>query len=85
MAATPDRAQIRAALALEDPAVSSFLDCETGNVVQIIEGDDSPANHVLSDQIMEGVGTRYRYIPGGNAAADDAAVAAWLSGEGLAP
>jgi hypothetical protein len=32
---------------------------------------------------MDGYGDRYRYIPGGNAVADDAAVAAWMEAEGI--
>lgn len=83
MAATYDRADIRAALALTDPAVSSFLDLETGKVVKIVEGDTSPENSQLSDAVMEGYGDRYRYIPGGNAAADDAAIDAWMEAEGI--
>lgn len=84
MAATYHRDQIRAALALTDPAISSFLDLQTGKVVSITEGDQSPANQELSALIMEGYGDRFRYIPGGNPAADDAAVSAWLENEGLA-
>jgi len=38
VAGTYNRDQIRAALALTDPAVSSFLDLQTGNVVSITEG-----------------------------------------------
>ena len=83
MAGTYHRAQSRAALALSDPAVSSFLDLQTGNVVSITEGEQSPANQELSALIMESYGDRFRYIPGGNPAADDAAVSAWLENEGL--
>jgi hypothetical protein len=32
---------------------------------------------------MDGYGDRYRYIPGGNTAADDAAIDAWLEAEGI--
>lgn len=78
-----DREQIRAALALSDPAVSSFLDLQTGTVVRITEGDASPENARTSDAVMESYGDRYRYIPGGNPAADSAAVDAWLENEGL--
>jgi hypothetical protein len=78
-----DREQIRAALALDNPAVSSFLDLQTGVVVQITEGDTSPENQRVSEAVMESYGDRYRYIPGGNAAAGDADVAAWLENEGL--
>lgn len=84
MAATYNRDQIRAALALTDPAISSFLDLQTGNVVSITEGDPSQTNQELSALIMESYGDRFRYIPGGNPAADDAAVSAWLENEGLA-
>ena len=83
MAGTYNRDQIRAALALTDPAVSSFLDLQTGNVVSITEGDPSPATQELSALLMESYGARFRYIPGGNPAADDAAVSVWLENEGL--
>jgi hypothetical protein len=78
-----NREQIRAALALSDPAISSYLDLETGAVVQIDEHDTSPANEHLREQVMAAYGDRYRYIPGGNPAADDAAVTSWLEAEGL--
>lgn len=84
VAGTYNRDQIRAALALTDPAVSSFLDLQTGHVVSITEGDQSPENQQLSALIMESYGDRFRYIPGGNPAADDAAVSVWLENEGLA-
>jgi hypothetical protein len=32
---------------------------------------------------MESYGDRYRYISGGNPAADDAAVTTWMEAEGL--
>lgn len=80
---TYNREQIRAALALTDAALSSYLDLETGEVVQINETVSSPANDQLRDQVMDSYGDRYRYISGGNQSADDAAVAAWLEGEGL--
>lgn len=83
MAATYDRAQIRAALALTDPAISSYLDLETGQVIQINETDDSPATEQTRNQVMDGYGDRFRYIAGGNPAADDAAVATWMEAEGL--
>ena len=83
MAATYNREQIRAALAQTDPALSFYLDLETGSVVRIDETDNSPATDQLRDQVMEGYGDRYRYISGGNPGADDAAVAAWLEAEGL--
>jgi len=83
VAATYDREQIRAALVQNDPALSFYLDLETGAVVTINETESSPENDHLRDQVMEGYGDRYRYIPGGNASADDAAVTAWLEAEGL--
>ena len=84
MAATYNTEQIRAALALTDPAISSYLDLETGQVVQINESDSSPATETLRNQVMDGYGDRYRYIPGGNSAADAGAVANWMEAEGLA-
>ncbi len=78
-----NRAQIRAAMELQDPAIASFLDLESGTVVQVIEGDSSPAGEFLRTQVMASYGDRYRYIPGGNPAADDDAVAVWLEAEGL--
>ena len=83
MAATYNREQIRAALAQNDPALSFYLDLNSGEVLRINETDDSPENSQLRDQVMDGYGDRYRYIPGGNASADDAAVAAWLEAEGV--
>ena len=83
MAATYNREQIRAALAQNDPALSFYLDLATGTVVRIDETDSAPANEQLRDQVMEGYGDRYRYISGGNPAAADAAVAAWIEAEGL--
>jgi hypothetical protein len=83
VAASYNREQIRAALAQSDPALSFYLDLETGSVVKIDETDSSPENERLRDQIMEGYGDRYRYISGGNPAADDTAVSAWMEAEGL--
>jgi len=83
VAATQNREQIRAALAQNDPALSFYLDLETGDVIKISETDSSPENEQLRDHVMEGYGDRYRYIPGGNASADDGAVTAWLEAEGL--
>ena len=83
MAGTYNREEIRAALAQTDPALSFYLDLETGRVVRIDETDSSPTNEQLRDQVMEGYGDRYRYISGGNTSADDAAVAAWMEAEGL--
>jgi hypothetical protein len=83
VAASYNREQIRAALALADPALSSYLDLETGQVIQINETDTSPATEELRNQVMESYGDRYRYISGGNPSADDDAVATWMEGEGL--
>lgn len=81
--ATYDRDTIRAALALADRAVSSYLDLQTGEVVHINETDSGPNVERLREEIMAAYGDRYRYISGGNPQADDAAVTAWLEGEGL--
>ena len=83
MGAIYNREQIRTALAQNDPAVSSFLDLNTGEVVHLIEGDSSPEQSALSEAVMESYGDRFRYIPGGNDAADVAAVEAWFEAEGL--
>lgn len=81
--ATYNREHIRAALALTDPAISSYLDLQTGNVIQINETDSSPETEQQRDAIMAAYGDRFRYISGGTPAADDAAVTAWMEGEGL--
>ena len=83
MAAAYNREQIRAAMALTDPAVSSYLDLETGQVLQINETDRSPATEQLRTQVMDSYGDRYRYISSVNPAAHDTAVATWMDGEGL--
>jgi hypothetical protein len=83
VAATYDRDQIRIALTQNDPAISCYLDLETGTVVNIDERDSSPATEQLRNQIMDGYGDRYRYIPGGNTGADTDAVNSWLEAEGL--
>lgn len=83
MAATYDREQIQAALAQSNPAVSCYLDLETGSVVTIDEQDASPETEQLRDAVMAAYGDRYRYISGGNTDADGAAVQEWLSLEGL--
>ncbi len=85
VAAKLDRTQIKSALALSDPAISSFLDLQTGMVVDLIEGDTSPAQVELSQQVMDGYGDRFRYIPGGNANVDAAAIDSWLEAEGITP
>jgi hypothetical protein len=81
--ATYNREEIRAALALTDPAISSYLDLETGLVVRIDENDTSAENEQLREQVMAAYGDRYRYISGGNPSADADAVTAWMEAEGL--
>jgi hypothetical protein len=83
VAATHDRDQIRIALTQNDPAISCYLDLETGTVVHIDERDSSPDTEQLRNQIMDGYGDRYRYIPGGKAGADAGDVSSWLEAEGL--
>ena len=83
MAAAYNREAIRAALAQTDPASSFYLDLDTGDVVKVDETDSSPATEELRNRIMDGYGDRYRYIPGGNAGADESAVAAWMEAEGI--
>jgi hypothetical protein len=83
VAATYNREQIRAALALTDPAISSYLDLETGLVVQINENATSDEIEQLREQVMAAYGERYRYISGGKPSADADAVAAWIEDEGL--
>ena len=83
MAPTYEREQIRAALAQNDPSLSMYFDLETGTVVRIDESDTSAAMEALRNEVMDKYGDRYRYIAGGNSAADDAAVTAWLEAEGL--
>lgn len=83
MAGNYDRSQIRAALAEMDASRSFYLDLETGAVLAVPDTDPSPEAEDLRNRVMDGYGDRYRYIPGGNAEADDAAVAIWLEAEGL--
>lgn len=83
MAVSYHRDEIRAALAETDPNFSNYLDLESGHVVRINDTDNSPDTEQLRNQIMEGYGDRYRYIPGGNSNPDDAAVQTWLEAEGL--
>ena len=83
MAMDYNREQIRAALTLTDPAISSYLDLQTGNVVHIDETDDSAQTEKLREAVMAAYGDRYRYISGGNPAADDHSVTIWMEAEGL--
>lgn len=71
------------ALAETDASFSNYLDMETGEVLRINDTDESPATQEIRNKIMDGYGDRYRYIPGGQATPDDAAVQAWLDAEGL--
>ncbi len=77
------REQIRNALALSNPALSSYLDLQTGDVVQIDDTSTEAAQVELRDQVMMAYGERYRYISGGNAGATDADVQSWMDQEGL--
>lgn len=83
VAVSYNRDQIRAALAETDPNFSFYLDLETGNVIKVPDTDPSPEADALRNQVMEGYGDRYRYIPGGNPTPDDAAVQSWMEAEGL--
>ncbi len=83
MAVSYNRDQIRAALAETDPNFSNYLDLESGEVSRIQDTDESPETEQLRNQIMDGYGDRYRYIPGGNPAPTDADVQSWLESEGL--
>ena len=83
MAATINHSDIRAALAASDAERSYYLDLETGQVLAIHDTDPAPDAEELRNRVMEGYGDRYRYIPGGNVSADDAAVGVWLEAEGI--
>lgn len=78
-----DKEQIKVALAETDPGFSNYLDLETGKVIRMNDTDESPDTVQVRNQVMEGYGDRYRYIPGGNASPDDGAVQAWLDAEGI--
>ncbi|MCS6888529.1 MAG: UPF0158 family protein [Chloroflexus sp.] len=84
MAANINREQIRAALAETDPAVSFYLDLNSGEVLRVPDTDPSAEAEALRNQVMEGYGDRYRYIPGGKTNPTDADVQEWLEAEGLA-
>lgn len=83
MAAAYNQSAIRAALAMSDPVMSSYLDLESGSVVTMDDTATDPATESKRNEVMAQYGDRYRYISGGNAAADDAAVRQWLEAEGL--
>lgn len=83
MAVSYNRDQIKAALAETDHAYSSYLDLETGQVVRVPDTEDTPEAEALRNQVMEGYGDRFRYIPGGNPAPSDTDVQSWLEAEGL--
>mgnify|MGYP007064734782 CR=1 FL=1 len=83
MAAPLDRDQILQALRMTDTAKSCYLDLESGNVIVTDDTATDPETEAQRNAIMEGYGDRYRYVSGGNPDADDAAVTAWLEGEGL--
>jgi hypothetical protein len=73
-----DREQIRVALTETDDTYTNYLDLQTGNVIRVHSSDEATLNEIRAE-----FGDRYRYIPGSNAAADDAAVQTWLEAEGL--
>jgi hypothetical protein len=83
VAGSYNREQIKAALAASDPAYSYYLDLETGEVVKVPDAEQSAAAEAVRNQVMEGYGDRYRYIPGGNAAPVEADVQSWIDAEGL--
>lgn len=78
MAVTYNREQVRAALTETDDNYTNYLDLNTGEVVRVHSSDEDKLNEILAE-----FGDRYRYIPGSNPEADDAAVQAWLEAEGL--
>ena len=83
MAVSFNRDQIRAALAETDPAYSCYLDLQTGEVIKVPDTEESAEADALRNQVMEGYGDRYRYIPGGNPSPTDADVQGWMEAEGL--
>jgi hypothetical protein len=83
VASSYNREQIRAALAETDPACSFYLDLESGEVLRVSDTEATPEAEALRNQVMEGYGDRFRYIPGGNEAPTDADVESWLEAEGL--
>ena len=83
MAVSYKRDEIRTALAETDPAYSFYLDLETGQVVKVPDTEESAEADALRNQVMDGYGDRFRYIPGGNPAPSDADVQSWLDAEGL--
>jgi hypothetical protein len=78
VAVTYNREQVRAALTETDDNYTNYLDLNTGEVVRVHSSDEDKLNEILAE-----FGDRYRYIPGSNPEADDAAVQAWLEAEGL--
>ena len=83
MAAPINRSHILNALRMVDSSKSSYLDLETGMVLQVDDTASDVATEAQRTAIMEGYGERYRYVSGGNAVADNDAVQTWLDGEGL--
>ena len=83
MANTFDHDQIRAALAETDPAYSFYLDLQSGQVVKVPDAEETPEAEALRNQVMDGYGDRYRYIPGGNPSPSNDDVRAWMEAEGL--
>lgn len=83
MSGSYNRDQIKTALAASDPAYSYYLDLETGEVVKVPDAEQSAEAEAVRNQVMEGYGERYRYIPGGNPDPADADVQSWMDAEGL--
>ncbi|MFV9506204.1 MAG: UPF0158 family protein [Oscillochloridaceae bacterium umkhey_bin13] len=83
MAGNYNREQIMAALAQSDASLSFYLDLESGEVLKVSDVDPSPEAEALRNQVMDGYGDRFRYIPGGNPTPNDADVQSWLEAEGL--
>ncbi|PDW03572.1 hypothetical protein CJ255_08315 [Candidatus Viridilinea mediisalina] len=83
MAGSYNREQILTALAATDPAYSYYLDLQSGEVLKVPDTEQSPEADALRNQVMEGYGDRYRYIPGGNPSPSDADVQTWMEAEGL--
>jgi hypothetical protein len=78
-----DREQIRDALAATDPAFSFYLDLETGQVLRVPDIEESAEAEALRNEVMDGYGARYRYVPGGKTNPTETDIDEWLEAEGL--
>jgi hypothetical protein len=83
LATSYNREQIRDALAATDPACSFYLDLDTGQVLYVPDIEETAEAEALRNEVMEGYGARYRYIPGGKASPTDTDIDEWLEAEGL--